>query len=222
MQTVLAGPAAPVAGAPTLAEGGRGDAPARHGSPAAAGNEGSVAARPGLPRVVVLAAAGAAAIALAYALAPGGDDVVLAKSAPERALAPAAPVRETSAVTVAAAQTPPETPARARAEIPLAATTDPFAAASFVPPPPPAPVVIPPPPPPPKAPPLPFAFVGLLESGAGKPAAFLSHGEALLVVSEGDVIESDYRVESLSPVEVVLTYLPLKERQKLAATGVKP
>jgi len=171
--------------------------------------------------VVVLAAAGAAAIALAYALAPGGDDVVLAKSAPERTPAPAAPVRETPAVSVAAAQTP-DTPVRTRAEIPLAATTDPFAAASFVPPPPPAPVVIPPPPPPPKAPPLPFAFVGLLESGAGKPAAFLSHGEALLVVSEGDVIESDYRVESLSPVEVVLTYLPLKERQKLAATGVKP
>ena len=167
-----------------------------------------------LPRAAVLAAAGATVFALAYAFAPGEDDTVTA------AKRPAAP----------AATSVPRPPAPApslatRPEIPPAAATDPFVAVSFVPPPPPAPVVVAPPPPPPpapKAPPLPFTFVGLLERGAGKPAAFLARGEALLVVSEGDTVESDYRVESLSSTEVVLTYLPLRERQKLIVTGAKP
>jgi hypothetical protein len=79
--------------------------------------------------------------------------------------------------------------------------------------------VPPPPPPPPKAPPLPFAFVGLVEQGAGKPQAFLSRGDALFIVAAGDVIEEKYRVESLSPASVVMTYLPLTERQVLNASG---
>lgn len=167
-----------------------------------------------LPRVALLAAAGATVFALAYAFAPAEDDAVVATRRPAA----------NAAASVARAPAP-AAPLAVRPEIPLAAATDPFMAASFVPPPPPAPVVIAPPPPPPpapKAPPLPFTFVGLLEAGAGKPAAFLARGEALLVVSEGETVESDYRVESLSPTEVVLTYLPLRERQKLIVTGAKP
>ena len=110
-----------------------------------------------------------------------------------------------------------------RPSIATEATADPFAAASFAPPPPPppppAPVVPPPPPPPPKAPPLPFAFVGLVEQGAGKPQAFLARGDALFIVAAGDVIEERYRVESLSPASVVMTYLPLTERQVLNVSG---
>ena len=111
----------------------------------------------------------------------------------------------------------------ARASIATEAAGDPFAATSFAPPPPPppppAPVVPPSPPPPPKAPPLPFAFVGLVEKGVGKPQAFLARGDALFIVAAGDVIEEKYRVESLSPASVVLTYLPLTERQVLNASG---
>lgn len=110
-----------------------------------------------------------------------------------------------------------------RASIAAEATGDPFAATSFAPPPPPppppAPVVPPPPPPPPKAPPLPFTFVGLVEQGAGKPQAFLARGDALFIVAAGDVIEEKYRVESLSPASVVMTYLPLTERQVLNVSG---
>jgi len=110
-----------------------------------------------------------------------------------------------------------------RAEVPVQAAADPFLAVSFVPPPPPPPPVVaappPPPPPAPKAPPLPYSFVGLLEKGGPKPAAFLSRGDALLVVSAGDVIDTDYRIESLSTREIVVIYLPLNERQTLIATG---
>lgn len=164
-----------------------------------------------VPRVALMAAAGATAVALAYAFAPSEDEVVVTPRGPARSVVTEAPRSDTT----------PSLSTAARPDIPLAGSGDPFTAASFVPPPPPAPVVVPPPPPPPKAPPLPFTFVGLLESGAEKPAAFLAHGDALLVVSAGEVVENDYRIESLSPTEVVLMYLPLKERQKLNVTGAK-
>ncbi len=107
---------------------------------------------------------------------------------------------------------------------------DPFAPLSWLPPPPPPPpppkaVVLPPappppPPPPPQAPPVPFGFVGMLEGAAapgGKPQAFLSKGEALLVVKAGDVIDNNnYRIEALTAREVVLMYLPLQQRQVIA------
>jgi hypothetical protein len=167
-------------------------------------------------RVALLTAAGAAAFALAYAFAPRESEVAVVEASDAvRPRATSAPPRASEQV--------PVLKRTVRADIALSATSDPFVGASFVPPPPPAVVPPPPPPPPaPKAPPLPFAFVGLLEQGAGKPAAFLARGDALLVVSVGDIIESDYRVESLSPTDVVLIYLPLDERQRLSVTGAKP
>src|SRR5262245_7496915 len=169
-------------------------------------------------RLPILIAAGAATFAIAYAFAPRGDD-----GAGVELRAPAAgrnaPATRSKDPAVALA-------APSRATVPLQAAADPFVAVSFVPPPPPPPPVIaappPPPPPPPKAPPLPFSFVGLLEKGGGpKPAAFLARGDALLVVSAGDVVDNDYRIESLSEREIVVTYLPLNERQSLTATGGK-
>lgn len=92
--------------------------------------------------------------------------------------------------------------------------------------PPPAPVraaVAPAPPPPPAAPvapPLPFSFVGLLEKGGARPQAFLAKGESLLVVGVGDVIDNNtYRVDSLAPQQIVLTYLPLNTVQTLQTSG---
>jgi len=166
-------------------------------------------------RLSILIAAGETTFAAAYALAPHGDDgsgVELSSPAGTRAAAPRAKQAAPASLV-----------APSRAEVPLQAAADPFVAVSFVPPPPPPPPVVapppPPPPPPPKAPPLPFSFVGLLEKGGPKPAAFLARGDALLVVSAGDVIDNDYRVESLSEREIVVTYLPLNERQSLTATG---
>jgi hypothetical protein len=84
------------------------------------------------------------------------------------------------------------------------------------PPPPPAPPAPPPKPPVPTAPPLPFTFVGMLERGADKPAAFLSKGDALFVVSVGDMVDNNtYRVDTLTANELVLTYLPLNTPQTL-------
>ncbi|KVD76338.1 hypothetical protein WS62_31875 [Burkholderia sp. ABCPW 14] len=93
---------------------------------------------------------------------------------------------------------------------------NPFAASSWLPPlpeVPPAPAVRPAPPTPP---PLPFAYVGGLDQKAAKPRAFLSNADQLLIVSPGDVVDGQYRVESISDTDVVLTYLPLNQRQVIA------
>ncbi|MDO8251735.1 MAG: hypothetical protein Q7T78_18755 [Rhodoferax sp.] len=102
-------------------------------------------------------------------------------------------------------------------------TGDAFANLSWLPPPPPvviAPPPRPPPPPPPTAPPLPFTFVGLMEKGTARPQAFLAKGDALLVVSAGDTIDNNtYRIETLSPQKIVITYLPMNTQQTLNILG---
>lgn len=98
-----------------------------------------------------------------------------------------------------------------------------FANLSWLPPPPPA-VIVPPPrppkPPPPTAPPLPFTFVGLMEKGTARPQAFLTKGDALLVVAAGDTIDNNtYRIETLSAQKIVITYLPMGTQQTLNILG---
>jgi hypothetical protein len=84
------------------------------------------------------------------------------------------------------------------------------------------PVVIAPPPPP-SAPPMPFTFVGLLMQGAAKPKAFIAKGEALMMVSTGDLLENNtYRVDGISDQEIVITYLPMNTRHNLTVTGGAP
>ena len=99
-----------------------------------------------------------------------------------------------------------------------------FAQLSWSPPPPPPPPPAPPAPQPkpaaPVTPTLPFTFVGMLERGAAKPAAFVAKGETLLVISAGDMLENNtYRVESLNANEIVMTYLPMNIQQALSFTG---
>lgn len=90
---------------------------------------------------------------------------------------------------------------------------------SWLPPPPPPPKELPPPPPPPPtAPPVPFNFVGLLQDQA-KPTAFLARDDQLLLVSAGDTLEGVYHIDSISAEAIVLTYLPLKERQSIPISG---
>lgn len=104
-----------------------------------------------------------------------------------------------------------------------ASDKDAFALLSWMPPPVPLPVVVAQPPAPPArptAPPLPFAFVGMVESGTPRPAAFLALGDALLVVSAGELIDNGiYRVESLDSSRIVLLHLPTKTSQSIDLTG---
>jgi hypothetical protein len=68
--------------------------------------------------------------------------------------------------------------------------------------------------PPPLAPPLPFSYMGRLAEESST-TVFLTVGERNLVVKAGDVIDNTYKVEEVSDSAVVLTYLPLGQRQTL-------
>jgi len=94
---------------------------------------------------------------------------------------------------------------------------DPFAARSWRKPPPrPAASAgaVPAPPPPPTAPPLPFVYMGKLISDENN-AVFLVQGERNLVVHEGDVIDSTYRIDSFAQTRITLTHLPTGIQQTL-------
>ena len=92
----------------------------------------------------------------------------------------------------------------------------PFAHQDWTPPPPPPPPPQPaPPPPPPTAPPLPFTFIGK-SVGDGVWEVYLARGDRTYVVRDkGFVIDGTYRVESIAPPVLTLTYLPLNQVQQL-------
>jgi hypothetical protein len=92
----------------------------------------------------------------------------------------------------------------------------PFAHQDWTPPPPPPPPPQPaPPPPPPTAPPLPFTFIGK-SVGDGAWEVYLARGDRTYIVREkGAVIDGTYRVESIAPPVLTLTYLPLNQVQQL-------
>jgi hypothetical protein len=105
---------------------------------------------------------------------------------------------------------------------PVDPSSDPFGARNFRPDPPKgkaAPMavaaVVPPPAPPPQAPPLPFAYIGRLSEDRDT-TVFLAMGERNLVLKPGDVIDNTYKLEEVSESAVVLTYLPLSQRQTLS------
>ena len=93
---------------------------------------------------------------------------------------------------------------------------DAFASQSwYVPPPPPKPSR----PQPPSAPPLPFAYLGkMLEDG--QLTVFLSRQDRNYVVKRGDVLDGSYRVESIEPPLMTLTYLPLNIKQTIQIGGL--
>lgn len=91
-----------------------------------------------------------------------------------------------------------------------------FASQSWTPPPPPPPK--PAPPPPPAAPPLPFTYLGKkLEAGSWE--VYLARGDQTLIVHEQSVVEGTYRIESIKPPTLTLTYLPLNQVQTLTIGG---
>jgi len=67
----------------------------------------------------------------------------------------------------------------------------------------------------PTAPALPFQFVGRM-GDRDDLQVFLQSGEKLYVVRKGDVIDSTYRLESVSANELDLVYLPLHQSQTLS------
>lgn len=184
--------------------------------------------RPSLTQWIALAAAGGASFYGANRLAaPSAEEIAaepivraeVPRTTSPAASADAAPV-PTNAGAVAAAAGPPS-----RATIETGSGSETFRGMSWTPappPPPPAPPAVRLPPPPPSAPALPFRYVGMLEQTADKPTAFLAKGEALHVVRVGDVIDSTYRIESFSPAQVVVTYLPMDQRQTLSVAGGQP
>lgn len=205
--------------------------------------------RPRWFKPAVAAAAGMAALLVARHFADSGsDDLVVAAPRPAGApalpsssgsaagsaagsaispalaavTAPPLPAQSSRAPdSTSQAPAPPELPTRT--PITGSSSKDPFAARGWLPPPPPPPppaaLPPPPPPPPPQAPPVPFRFVGLIEEKSAKPAAFIAKGDALFVVHVGDVVDTNYRVESFNSAQVVVTYLPLKQRQTIEVTG---
>jgi hypothetical protein len=92
-----------------------------------------------------------------------------------------------------------------------------FSATSWYVPPPPPPAL---PPPPPSAPPLPFSYLGQYKDAAsGATVIFLSNGDRVYTVSEGDVIDGTYSVGPIASGQLELTYLPLKIKQSLNTGG---
>jgi hypothetical protein len=83
----------------------------------------------------------------------------------------------------------------------------------FVPPPTPAPKPLPIPKP--DAPPLPFAFVGKLNKSAEHWVVYLTKGEQLFSVSQGETFDNTYSLDGIENGNLVITYIPLSIKQLL-------
>lgn len=91
-----------------------------------------------------------------------------------------------------------------------------FTNQTWAPPPPPPPKPLPPPPP--SAPPLPFTYLGKkIEDSQWE--AYLARGDQTFIIREQTVIEGTYRVDSIKPPTLSLTYLPLNQVQTLTIGG---
>jgi hypothetical protein len=87
------------------------------------------------------------------------------------------------------------------------------------PPPPPPPPSKPIPPPPPVAPPVPFTVVGQkLEDGIWE--VYLARGDTILIAREKTVLDANYRVETIIPPTLTLTYIPLEQTQTITIGGI--
>ncbi len=89
-----------------------------------------------------------------------------------------------------------------------------FMGQNWNPPPPPPPPASNAPPPAPMAPPLPFIYVGkALADGVWE--VFLARGDKTYSVRVRGVIDGTYRVDSIAPPLMNLTYLPLNQQQQM-------
>ena len=81
-------------------------------------------------------------------------------------------------------------------------------------PPPPKMAVTAAPPPPPTAPPLPFVYLGKAAAD-GAWEVFLSRADKTYIVRANTVIDGAYKVVTIAPPVMTLTYLPLNQVQQL-------
>jgi hypothetical protein len=92
-----------------------------------------------------------------------------------------------------------------------------FKSQSWTPPlPPPTP---PAPPPAPTAPPLPFKYIGKKVED-GKWEVYVTIGNQVYVAREKTVLQGTYRIDSIKPPVLSLTYLPLQQVQTLTIGGI--
>ena len=75
------------------------------------------------------------------------------------------------------------------------------------------------PPPPPTAPPLPFKYIGK-KIEDGKWEVYVTTGNQVHVVREKTVLQGTYRIDSIKPPVLSLTYLPLQQVQTLTIGGI--
>jgi hypothetical protein len=162
-------------------------------------------------RLVWLALAGAA-VAAAALLAPEPQPAPSASADLAPVSRPATSASATADKGVLAALPPRETIGRPRGQV--------FAPRSWAPPAPPrsttppaSEVAAPPPPPP-----MPYRVAGkvVYEGGAH---IVLAKGDRVIWVREGDTLDDGYRVDSIKPDRVTLTYLPLGVEQHIAAVS---
>ena len=73
----------------------------------------------------------------------------------------------------------------------------------------------------PTAPPMPYQFAGKLLQD-GRLQVFLSKGDAVVAIQEGDTLDGGYRVESIGETQVTLIYLPLKQKQSIVVSSWLP
>ena len=162
------------------------------------------------PRIAVLIAllAGAAAwvaIDLRGPAAPTSVKVPAsgASQEPEHAAAPASEAKQ------------PGIPARsALGRI----AADPFSAQSWLPRR--KPAVVSSAPPEPVTPPLPYRFAGQFHRESGIDV-YVARGEEIFPVKEGDTLDGQYKVDSVSTTEVSFIYLPSGARQTLQFSALK-
>lgn len=170
-----------------------------------------MAARPIPLRRKVLGAALALTLLASGLIAAGDDDPVAEPTRP----APARAARTTA--TRVSAQPDPRArirlerlPAQRNAEV----VNEAFTAHSWYV----APPVAPPPPaapaPAPEAPPQPFAYSGKMLYD-GKVQVFITHEGRTFPVQEGDLVDGNYRIDSIKGPLMSWTYLPLNVTQSM-------
>lgn len=89
-----------------------------------------------------------------------------------------------------------------------------FQSQNWTPPPPKMAVTAAPPPAPPMAPPLPFVYLGKVAAD-GAWEVFLSRADKTYIVRAHTVIDGAYKVVTIAPPVMTLTYLPLNQVQQL-------
>ena len=161
------------------------------------------------PRIAVLIALLAAAAAWVAIDLRGPAGPTAAKTP-----AVASQDRETSTATSASQAKEPGIPARsALGRI----AADPFSAQSWMPRRKPAAVSAAPDP---VAPPLPFRFAGQFHRESGI-EVYVARGEDIFPVKEGDILDGQYKVDSVRATEVSFVHLPSGERQTMQFSALK-